>query len=154
MVNLVGVKEASEILGWDRRKVSTYHLRGVLPKPVVTLSSGPIWFRKQIEYYKACKHLNVKFYYIRDEIVYEYKKHNHYLKTNLSVNEIKKVKGDYHIFYEIEINQLKSAILEKSPIVQFLSFETISLLSDLGILEMDVFRSFIQQFSTENTAPN
>jgi hypothetical protein len=152
---LVGVKEAGEILGWDRRKVSTYHLRGVLPKPVVSLSSGPIWFRKQIEYYKSSKESSLSTYYIDGEIVYECK-HNYPMKETIySPKEIKECTGNYILFLEKDIKQLKNAILDKNPIAQFLSFESISLLHDLGILEMDVFQEYIHNYtySIENIGP-
>lgn len=48
----IGLAEAAEILGWDKRKVSTYIKRGKFPEPVVRLKSGPIWERRQIEEYK------------------------------------------------------------------------------------------------------
>ncbi|MDQ1005391.1 hypothetical protein QFZ28_005969 [Neobacillus niacini] len=147
---LVGVKEVGEILGWDRRKVSTYHLRGVLPKPVVSLSSGPIWFRKQIEYYKADKESCVTTYYIEGELVYECKPNYPIKETSYSPEEIKESKRNYNVYQEKDIKQLKNAILEKNPIAQFLSFESISFLHDLGILETDVFHDYIYQYSFEN----
>lgn len=52
MPELVGVAESAEILGWDRRKVSTYIKRGVFPEPVQRLRSGPLWTRKQIDEYR------------------------------------------------------------------------------------------------------
>lgn len=52
---LAGVAEAAEILGWDKRKVSTYISRGSLPEPIQRLASGPIWTRKQIEEYRDSK---------------------------------------------------------------------------------------------------
>lgn len=147
---LVGVKEASEILGWDRRKVSTYHLRGVLPKPVASLSSGPIWFRKQIEYYKDGKESGITTFYIEGETVYECK-HNHPIKeTSYSIEEIKEYKRNYIVYQEKDIKQLKNTILEKNPIARFLSFESISFLHDLGILETDVFHDYIYQYSVES----
>jgi hypothetical protein len=150
---LVGVKEAGEILGWDRRKVSTYHLRGVLPKPVINLSSGPIWLRKQIEYYKTSKELGVTTYYIDEEKVYECK-HNYPMKeTNYSPEEIKECMGNYIVYQEKDIQQLKSAILEKETIAQFLSFESISYLHDLGILDSDVFHDYIHKYSYEYIGP-
>jgi hypothetical protein len=51
-LDLVGVKEAAEILGWDPRRVATYRSRGSLPEPVAELASGPVWLREQIEEYK------------------------------------------------------------------------------------------------------
>lgn len=48
---LVGLAEAPEILGWDKRKVSTYIKRGLFPKPLTRLASGPVWTYKQIENY-------------------------------------------------------------------------------------------------------
>lgn len=52
----VGVAEVSEILGWDKRRVSLY-ARTVksFPKPKARLASGPLWEQKQIEDYKASK---------------------------------------------------------------------------------------------------
>ncbi|MDQ6600913.1 hypothetical protein [Bacillus salipaludis] len=147
---LVGVKEAAEILGWDRRKVSTYHLRGVLPKPVVTLSSGPIWFRKQIERYKASKEISITTYYIEDEIVYECKQNHPIKETSYSPDEIKDSSGKYSVYLKKDIEQLKNAILEKNPLIQFFSFESISFLHELGILETDVFGMYTQQYSFTN----
>jgi hypothetical protein len=49
---LVGLAEAAEMLGWDKRKVSTYVSRGTFPAPLRKLASGPIWTYKQIEDYK------------------------------------------------------------------------------------------------------
>lgn len=51
-IELVGVKEAAEILGWDKGKVSVYLARGILPEPIQRLASGPVWTREQIEAYK------------------------------------------------------------------------------------------------------
>ncbi|WP_206922729.1 hypothetical protein [Alicyclobacillus suci] len=45
---LVGVKEAAQILGWERHKTSVYHRRGKLPEPIQVLSTGPIWTEQQI----------------------------------------------------------------------------------------------------------
>lgn len=46
---LVGVSEAAELLGWDRRRVATYVGRGVFPEPVATLASGRVWRRQDVE---------------------------------------------------------------------------------------------------------
>lgn len=147
---LVGVKEVGEILGWDRRKVSTYHLRGVLPKPVVSLSSGPIWFRKQIENYKASKESEEMTYYIDNEIVYECRQNHPMKKTCYSPEEFKEFKRNYIVYREKDIKQLKNAILEKNPIAKFLSFESISFLHDLGILETDIFNDYIHLYIIGN----
>jgi len=50
--DLVGVKEAAAILGWDVRRVATYRSRGSFPVPVAELAMGPLWTRQQIEAYK------------------------------------------------------------------------------------------------------
>ena len=47
--DLVGVAEAAEILGWDKRRVATYIRRGSFPEALATLRSGRVWPRKQIE---------------------------------------------------------------------------------------------------------
>lgn len=52
---LVGVQEAAEILGWDKRKVATYMSRGSFPTPIQRLASGSIWTRKQILDYKRSR---------------------------------------------------------------------------------------------------
>lgn len=46
---LVGVTEAAEILGWDRRRVATYVSRGAFPEPVAALASGRVWRRDDVE---------------------------------------------------------------------------------------------------------
>jgi hypothetical protein len=57
--------------------------------------------------------------------------------------------GNYIVYQEKDIQQLISAILEKKPIAQFLSFESISYLHDLGILDSDVFHDYIHKYSNE-----
>jgi DNA-directed RNA polymerase specialized sigma24 family protein len=49
-VDLVGTKEAAEILGVQPNVISTRLRRGRFPQPIVTLSCGPIWHREDIEY--------------------------------------------------------------------------------------------------------
>jgi hypothetical protein len=50
---LVGVSEAAEILGWDRRRVATYVSRGAFPEPAAALASGRVWRREDIEAFGA-----------------------------------------------------------------------------------------------------
>lgn len=40
---LVGVAEAAEVLGWDKRRVVTYVDRGAFPSPLQGLAGGRIW---------------------------------------------------------------------------------------------------------------
>jgi hypothetical protein len=40
---LLGVAEAADILGWDKRRVSTYVKRGSFPDPVEELAGGRVW---------------------------------------------------------------------------------------------------------------
>ncbi len=40
---LVGVAEAARLLGWDKRRVATYVVRGSFPKPVAELAGGRVW---------------------------------------------------------------------------------------------------------------
>lgn len=46
---VVGVAEAAEIMGWDKRRVITYIDRGSFPEPLTALASGRIWLREDIE---------------------------------------------------------------------------------------------------------
>ena len=46
---IVGVAEAAEIIGWDKRRVVTYIDRGQFPEPLTSLASGRIWLREDIE---------------------------------------------------------------------------------------------------------
>lgn len=41
--HLVGVAEAADILGWDKRRVATYIKRGSFPEPVESLAGGRVW---------------------------------------------------------------------------------------------------------------
>lgn len=47
--SLVGVAEAAELLGWDKRRVVTYVDRGSFPTPVAELASGRVWLRADVE---------------------------------------------------------------------------------------------------------
>jgi len=46
---IVGVAEAAEILGWDKRRIFTYLSRGSFPEPLTALASGRVWRRSDIE---------------------------------------------------------------------------------------------------------
>jgi hypothetical protein len=48
---IVGVAEAAEIMGWDKRRVVTYLDRGQFPEPLTALASGRIWLREDVERY-------------------------------------------------------------------------------------------------------
>jgi hypothetical protein len=48
---LVGVAEAAEILGWDKRRIITYVNRGSFPEPLTSLASGRVWLREDVEAY-------------------------------------------------------------------------------------------------------
>lgn len=54
-VALVGVSEAAQLLGWDRRKVAVYAARGQFPSPVAHLAGGKVWRRADIEEYRASR---------------------------------------------------------------------------------------------------
>jgi hypothetical protein len=46
---IVGVAEAAEVMGWDKRRVITYLDRGQFPEPLTSLASGRIWLREDVE---------------------------------------------------------------------------------------------------------
>jgi len=50
---IVGVAEAAEIMGWDKRRVVTYIDRGSFPEPITSLASGRIWLREDVEAYES-----------------------------------------------------------------------------------------------------
>lgn len=65
--DIIGSKEAAEILGWlnpkgepNVNKVSMYRIRanekgyppGMIPKPLKVLACGPIWVKEDIEKYR------------------------------------------------------------------------------------------------------
>ena len=49
--DVVGVAEAAEIMGWDKRRVVTYIDRGSFPEPITALASGRIWLRDDVQAY-------------------------------------------------------------------------------------------------------
>jgi hypothetical protein len=49
--DVVGVAEAAEIMGWDKRRVVTYIDRGSFPEPITSLASGRIWLRDDVQAY-------------------------------------------------------------------------------------------------------
>lgn len=48
-LDLVGVTEIAERLGWDRRRVSTYIARGSFPEPLAKLAGGRVWRWEDVE---------------------------------------------------------------------------------------------------------
>ena len=51
-MELLGLAEVSELLGWGKRKTTTYLKRGVLPEPIHIVKATPLWTREQIKTYK------------------------------------------------------------------------------------------------------
>lgn len=49
-LDLVSTREAAEILGIKPNTVSSRLSRGTFPEPKLTLASGPIWLREDIEH--------------------------------------------------------------------------------------------------------
>ena len=47
--SVVGVAEAADIMGWDKRRVITYIDRGSFPEPLTSLASGRIWLCEDVE---------------------------------------------------------------------------------------------------------
>jgi len=48
---LVGIAEAAQIMGWDKRRVVTYIDRGHFPEPISWLAGGRVWLREDVESY-------------------------------------------------------------------------------------------------------
>lgn len=57
---LVGVAEAAAVLGWDKRRVSTYVKRGSFPDPIEELAGGRVWALDEVlafaEAFRARQH--------------------------------------------------------------------------------------------------
>ena len=45
---LVGVAEAADLMGWDKRRVATYVKRGAFPEPLAELAGGRVWAREDV----------------------------------------------------------------------------------------------------------
>ena len=45
---LVGVAEAADLMGWDKRRVATYVKRGAFPEPIAELAGGRVWAREDV----------------------------------------------------------------------------------------------------------
>ena len=56
---LVGVAEAAEIMGWDKRRVITYVDRGSFPEPLTSLAMGRVWLREDVEAFEREWHARV-----------------------------------------------------------------------------------------------
>lgn len=52
---LVGLAEASTILGWSKQQTSVYIRREKFPLPIQILASGPIWTKQQILEFKDAR---------------------------------------------------------------------------------------------------
>jgi hypothetical protein len=56
---LVGVAEAAEIMGWDKRRVITYIDRGSFPEPLTSLAMGRVWLREDVEEFARDWHARI-----------------------------------------------------------------------------------------------
>jgi hypothetical protein len=50
---LVGIKEAAAITGWDQRKISLYLKRNKFLAPLQRVAAPPLWVRADMEAYAA-----------------------------------------------------------------------------------------------------
>jgi hypothetical protein len=56
---LVGVAEAAEIMGWDKRRIITYIDRGSFPEPLTSLAMGRVWLREDVEEFASEWHARI-----------------------------------------------------------------------------------------------
>ncbi|WP_108672543.1 hypothetical protein [Peribacillus acanthi] len=150
MMVLVGVTEAGEILGWDRRKVSTYHSRGVMPKPVVNLSSGPIWMKRQIQCYKEQKEFDQKVYYHDGMTLFECRKKATPVPVRMPLGELEGNEDGVLLFHKEDLTGLSQEIMNNTPIAKFLSYETVSFLHGYSLISEETFHYFQEHYVPVN----
>jgi hypothetical protein len=144
----VGAKEAGEILGWDRRKVSTYYLRGILPSPVSVLSSGPVWFREQIEYFYLTREKKIPLYFYDGTHIFRYNYRHIYEQTDLDLHDIHASAQTHILWNKNDVEDLTSAIVGKSTLVRFISPGNISIFHDFGLLSDEIYEQYLEDFAS------
>ncbi|WP_445491578.1 hypothetical protein [Niallia sp. 03133] len=149
MTLFVGLKEAGEILGWDRRKVSTYYIRGVFPSHLEVLSSGPVWFKEQIEYYRLTKEKQIPFYYYDGNTIFQCFFNQEQIKTELTLKYLEKLESNYILWKAEDVQSLMEAILQQLPLVRFFSPGSISIIHDLGILPNDLYLYYLENYAPD-----
>lgn len=147
---LVGTKEAGIILGWDRRKVSTYHLRGAFPTPICNLFSGPVWSKDQIEFFKQTKGMRMPIYYLDDSTIYQCMFKKTLQETNLTLEHLNGSKEPYILWESSSINKIRNLIGEESPLIKYLSHGSISNFYDYGLLSVDDYKVYLKNIKHEN----
>ena len=48
-LDLVGTREAAELLGVERTRIGRWLKTGLMPEPLVKLRATPVWFRRDVE---------------------------------------------------------------------------------------------------------
>lgn len=144
-MKIVGTKEAGVFLGWDTRKVSTYNSRKKFPKPILTLASGPIWFKEQIVLFYQHVVEKKKVYYIKEGALYLCK---YGLIPDLTSIKLTETNGEknYILFDSNKIDSILN-ILENNSTSGKEWFQLIIelyILRDFNIISEEVIHSFTE----------
>ena len=118
-LQMAGLKEAADILGWSKQQITNYLKRaegkefppGMFPKPVQRIASGPLWFVWQIEDYKNKKHGGGKMYTV-SSVQFEW------IGKRLTVKNVTDTKG-YPVVTEAPGQTRPIVIVENDMVVGF-----------------------------------
>jgi hypothetical protein len=153
-MKIVGSKEAGLLLGWDTRKVSTYNSRNRFPKPILTMASGPLWFKKQITvFYKhVIEKKNV--YYSKGNSLYLCKYGHEPSPCSFNLNTFH-LENNYFLFDSIEIDSLISSLqtTQSNALEIFPFIVELFVLRDFNLISEEVIHSYVRYLdSTESLA--
>ena len=154
-MKIVGSKEAGLLLGWDTRKVSTYNSRNRFPKPILTLASGPLWFKKQMIVFYKHNIEKKNIYYSKDDSLYLCRYGHEPSLCPFDLNTFHS-KSNYFLFDSIEIDSLiRSLETNQSSDQEIFPFiiEDLFILRDFNLISEEVIHSYVRYLdSTENMA--
>lgn len=149
----VGLAEAAEIMGKDKKKISVYRKRGKFPNAVQELASGPIWTREQIVHFKAYKDANMIVYYNDGDQIWKLHFNKPRELFDKTINEFMEMlqfardKMSYTMLHKIQVEHLKSSM--KDPkFVRILNPGVVAAHFNFGLLSEHEYNSYLQCLET------
>lgn len=149
----VGLAEAAEIMGDNKKKISVYHKRGKFPKAIQELSSGPIWTRDQIEHYKMYNDANVTVYYNDGEHIWKLNFNEPRELFNKTIKEFmadlyaSRKKMSYTLLYKDQVDHLKSSMSDPL-LVRILNLSVVAAHYNYGLLSDDEYTSYLKSLGS------
>lgn len=153
MTIFVGLSEAADLLGWDKRKLSKYRERGVFPKPFQQFASGPIWTIDQIKQYGVFRDNGLTIYYHDGRDMYQCFFDKPMEKVAIKFEAIhSREYAPMMCISERQVGHLRRAMMNPD-LVHFIGPSTVAAYYNFGIIMEEEYDAYLTLLG-QSKAPN